>query len=221
MAFGEINLDVVDSFEIVPAGSVRQDQGKQFYISRQDWYYDSKIGKPRHTVANDFIIFYLLVGEHLTRIGLCREYQVEEFKERIKNMPHFEDFYSKTLDHINNPEAYNQGCIQNKAARDAEDAKRKAQAEERERAQKAKEEEIYQKAKQDYIDGQMVDWEHFERLCKENGVEIHMRTLGSCRKRVYEVNSGRSIRFTGQSNSLLYSLSAIIRDLNDRLGLTK
>jgi hypothetical protein len=40
------------------------------------------------------------------------------------------------------------------------------------------------KARADFIRGDRIATSHFERLCEENGVEMHIRTIGTLRKRI-------------------------------------
>lgn len=67
-------------------------------------------------------------------------------------------------------------------AQDAEQAERQARYAQREaerfKAQKAR-----------FLAGERIEWNDFERLCREHGVEMHMRTIGSGRKRITEIGT--------------------------------
>ncbi len=117
---------------------------------------------------------------------------------------------------IDDPAAYEQKAAETRekikaerAIADKEQAERKA---ERERnAQTA-----YENALKTFAEGQMVEWNTFERAIKENGITLPIKTIGFGRKNVSKIGvTGYSVCGSAHNSPVLWNA---IRELKEKIA---
>jgi hypothetical protein len=134
---------------------------------------------------------YWLVHEGLA-ICLTRKESDEEMRRMIESYSNFGCAVGDTLEKVRNPEKYAEDAQAAKEKRDAERIERDREIAERDEKRKQAHEEAVRQAAIDFQNGKMIDAEYFEELCKRNGVQMHMRTVGSLRKNIVEICNGRA-----------------------------
>lgn len=114
----------------------------------------------------------------------------DDFRIAISRLPagHVATFKAKHLDAIANPEETTTRMQAENAelrARRAEEREREEQARIQREAERAqKEEERLQSQAANFAAGSMIEWADFETLCNRHGIAMHIRTIGSARRRV-------------------------------------
>lgn len=108
-------------------------------------------------------------------------------------------------------------------------AQRRAETEERKRqdaikqaekeAKEAEEEKAdFQAAIENFRAGGMIPWHHFERACKDNGIIMHMRTIGNGRAAVLRIGKTSASQYDGKKVS--DGVWQALRELRAALGIT-
>jgi len=132
------------------------------------------------------------------------------------------DFISRSRNIAADLNAYNEEAEalteRRKAEREAEEIERKEKKAREAEIAKAQEQADYELAVAGYRKGEDVIWDHFEHMCREYGISLHMRTIGACRKNVNSVNRNG---YNVSSGSKPDSLFQAIRELNKKLPLTE
>lgn len=155
--------------------------------------------------------YFFLIDDYLTYVGTRTndESIIDLFtqlgKEEVDKTTALNSFYFKS------PHVYEQEKAQiREEARAKAEERDKVKAEEKRVAQE-KEEAAYKSALEDFKSDKFIDWDFFERACKENNVKIPIKVIGYGRKSVSEV-APESYRYRGNPSKTLINISRELKE---------
>lgn len=118
---------------------------------------------------------------------------------------------------IENPLAYEQSAAETRAKIKAERAIQDAAIEKQKQERAERAEQLYKESLETFKGGiHMIEWDHFERACKENNVKLPIKTLGFGRANVAKIGqTGYSVHSSSHNSPVLW---AAIKELAGKLN---
>ncbi len=108
--------------------------------------------------------------------------KIEKFEEENPDL--VDEFVSKNKTFLQNIDSEKEQIKQKYQEREAEKQREiEKQIEKQIEEEKLHQEEL-KKAEKSFLEGEKIEFEYFEELCKNNGIQIHPRTLGAARKNI-------------------------------------
>lgn len=173
-------------------------------------YFDTVKEKVRVKAIDGLNTYYLLIAEFFVYANASDN--DENCLEKLRRLgDSFGLHVEKTRQNILNPEKYEQEARESREKFRVEKEQRDKEQEELKHQRAINAENAYRSAVEKFTQGEYLDWNYFERACKENHINIPIKTIGWGRKYVVSV-SLNSYRLSGKTSSTV--LGGIIRELN-------
>lgn len=179
----------------------------------KDPFFDPKKEKVRIKDIDGYNTYYLLIEGYFVYANASDN--DENCLGKLRGLGNSYDLYvEKARQNILNPKIYEEEARESREKFRLEREQRDKEQEELKKQRQIQAENAYLSAVEKFKQGEYLDWSYFERCCKENQVNIPIKTIGWGRKYVKSV-SLNSYRLIGKSSSTV--LGGIIRELNFRL----
>lgn len=145
----------------------------------------------------------------------------------IDNIPNLMQNINETCDAkmseweaaIDNPLSYEQKAAETREKNKQERAIRDAEIERQKKEREERAENLYKESLETFKGGKhMIEWDNFERACRENDVRLPIKTLGFGRANVSKIGqTGYSVHGSRHNSPVLW---AAIRELAEKINKT-